>query len=65
MDSQRILNVLSNAHVREQSVILEHEANVARLHRKVCNILAIDENAASCWGNQTGDCAKQGCFSRA
>src|SRR5690606_7038351 len=52
-------DVLVNAHVPEQSVVLEHEADVALTHMLVGGILARQDDAAVVCLLETGDDAKK------
>ena len=52
-------NVFLHRQMREQRVALEHQADVALMHRGVRMIMAVDEKPAAGWFDQTADQMQQ------
>ncbi|KAG1081091.1 hypothetical protein G6F40_015633 [Rhizopus arrhizus] len=53
-------DVLLDAHVREQRIVLEHHADIPFIRRAVGDIGAVDQHAALVGLRQAGDQAQQG-----
>jgi hypothetical protein len=58
-DAQRKLDVVGHAHVAEQRVVLEHEADAAIAGRHVRNVPAVEGDAAVVHAGQARDGAQQ------
>ncbi len=56
---ERVLDVLRDVHVREQRVVLEHEADVARLHVEPGDVGAPDQDAPGRRLGEPGDGTQQ------
>ena len=55
-------NILRNAHVREEGVILEDGVDVAIKWRKVGDVVAVKVDATRGWSLKAGNHAQRGCL---
>ena len=55
-------NILRNAHVREEGVILEDGVDVAIKWRKVGDVVAVKEDSTRGWSLKARDHAQRGCL---
>ena len=52
-------DVLLDVHVWEQGILLKHHADVALICRQMGDVLTVEDDAAGCYGFQTGQAAQQ------
>ena len=52
-------HVLRDSHVREQGIVLKHQAEIAPVHRHVAEVFALEQDRATVWRLQTRDDPQQ------
>jgi hypothetical protein len=62
---QRVTNVVGHRHVRKESVVLKHHADIAPVGRDAGDILAVDAHRAAIGLDETGQNHQDGGFARA